>query len=121
MAATTDLILKNLANGDITFTPSVAIPNGYQYRDLSIPLPGLGTLDVSHKIAPMNSVSNSVHIVRIAKTTLNAAGQPRLGYVEYRISHPRDAITEAHMADSNAEMKSLMSDANFKALMMGKF
>lgn len=121
MAATTDITIPNFAAVSKTFSPSVAVPNGSDYREMSSPMAAPMTLRVVHTIPQANAAANTKAGVRFQKVALNTAAQVKTGYIDVVISVPKDGVTSADLSDLGAYVRNFLSDANITKLVAGGF
>lgn len=121
MAATADISINNFAAVAKTFTPAVAVPQGYDYRETSAPASAPLFLRVTHNIAAASSVSNSKFGVRFTKAAPNAASILRTGYIDVVLSYPKDGLSPTDISDLGAFVRNFLTDANITKLMLGGF
>lgn len=121
MAATTDISINNQSAVAKTFTPSIAVANGYDYRETSSPISAPSTLRVTHVLPAASSSANTKAGVRFTKVALNSASQIRTGYIDVTISVPKDGVTAADVSDMGAYVRNFLSDANITKLLLGGF
>lgn len=121
MAATTDITINNFAAAAKIFTPSVAVQNGYDYREASSPAAAPLFLRVTHQIAAPSSISNTKAGVKFTKAAMNAASQMRTGYIDVSISIPKDGLTSTDVSDLGAFVRNFLTDANINKLVIGGF
>lgn len=121
MAATTDITINNFSAVAKVFTPSVAVQNGFEYRETSSPAAAPLVLRVTHNIAPASSISNSKQGVRFTKAAMNASAQIRTGYIDIVLSHPKDGLSATDLSDLGAFVRNFLTDANLTKLMLGGF
>jgi len=121
MAATANITIANYAAVSKVFTPSVAVPNGYMYRETSSPAGAPMTLRVTHVIPEVSSSSNTKAGVRFAIGRANSAAQMRTSYIDVSISSAKDGTTDADVSDLGAYIRNFLTDANIKTLLIGGF
>lgn len=121
MAATADIALPNFAAVSKTFTPSVAVPNGYDYRETSSPMAAPMTLRVTHVLPAASSNANTKCGVRFTKVALNGSAQIRTGYVDVTFSAPKDGVVAADISDLGAYVRNFLTDANITKLLLGGY
>lgn len=121
MSATTDITINNFAAVAKVFTPSVAVPNGNDYRETSSPASAPLVLRVTHNIAAASSVSNSKAGVRFTKAAPNAASILRTGYIDVVLSYPKDGLSATDISDLGAFVRNFLTDANLTKLMLGGY
>jgi len=121
MAATVDLSINNFAAVAKTFSPTVAVKDGYDYREMSSPITAPMTLRVTHVIPAPTSNSNTIAGVRFQKVALNASSQVRTGYVDLKISVPKDGLVAGDISDLGAFLRNFLTDANLTKLISGGF
>lgn len=120
MAATTDITINNNAAVSKTFTPTVQVKDGYEYRETSSAAFAPMTLRVTHVIASPSSSSNTKAGVRFQKVALNSASQVRTGYIDVTISVPKDGVVAADVSDLGAYVRNFLTDAVISDLILGK-
>lgn len=121
MAATANITINNHAAVAKTFAPSVAVPNGFDYRETSSSMAAPLTLRVTHVIPAPGSKSNTKAGVRFVCVGLNASSEVKTGYIDVVISQPKDGVTDANISDLGAYVRNFLTDANIKALLQGAF
>lgn len=121
MAATADIAINNSAAVSKTFTPTVQVKDGYEYRETSSPAFAPMTLRVTHTIASPSSSSNTKAGVRFQKVALNSASQVRTGYIDVTISVPKDGVAANDVTDLGAYVKNFLTDARILELILGKY
>lgn len=121
MAATADISINNFAAVAKIFTPSVSVPNGFDYREISTPAAAPLVLRVTHQIAAPSSNSNTKAGVRFTKSALNSASAVRTGYVDVTISAPKDGLTTGDISDLGAFVRNFLTDANLTKLLLGGY
>lgn len=121
MAATADITINNNAAVAKTFSPSIQVPNGYQYRETGSPADAPRTLDVLHVIANAASSSNSKHTLLFKQLRANGASLMRTGYIKTEISVPKDGLTATDVSDLAAFIRNFLTDANLQKVLLGGF
>lgn len=121
MAATQDITINNFAAVAKVFSPSIAVPNGFDYREMSSPMASPMTLRVTHTIPTASAAANTKAGVRFQKVGLNAAAVVKTGYIDVTISVPKDGVTTADLSDLGAYVRNFLSDANITKLVAGGF
>ena len=123
MAATAAITIKNNAASDVTFTPSVQVKDGYEYRDISHnnTLAAPRTMLVTHRMVGPASASNDLHILRFTQVRLNETSQVRTAYIEVKISVPKDGPTATDVSDEGAFVRNFLTDANLTKILQGQY
>lgn len=121
MAATADISINNNSAVAKTFTPSVAVANGYDYRETSSPIAAPSTLRITHVLPAASSAANTKAGVRFTKVALNGASQIRTGYIDITISVPKDGVVAGDVSDMGAYVRNFLTDANITKLLLGGF
>lgn len=123
MAATSAITIKNNAASDVTFTPSIQVKDGYEYRDTShnITLAAPRTMLVTHRMVGPASASNDLHILRFTQVRLNETSQVRTAYIEVKISVPKDGPTATDVSDEGAFVRNFLTDANLTKILQGQY
>lgn len=121
MAATADISLNNNAAVAKTFTPTVQVKDGYEYRETSSLAASPTTLRVTHVIALPASNSNTKAGVRFQAVALNAAAQVRTAYIDVTVSVPKDGVTATQVSDLGAYVRNFLTDARISELILGKY
>ena len=120
MAATTDIAINNNATVSKTFTPTVQVKDGYEYRETSSAAAAPMTLRVTHVIAAPASSSNTKAGVRFQKVALNSASQIRTGYIDVTISVPKDGLVPDDVYDLGAYVRNFLTNARITDLILGR-
>lgn len=122
MAATSDLILKNFASADVTFTPSVAVTGGFQYADSSATPASPRSLTVKHALLAANAANGTeTHSLRFDHTVADSLGAMRTASVTLTFRIPRSGPSLANRRDLWSFVKNFLSDANVEKLALGGF
>lgn len=121
MAATLDISINNFAAAAKVFTPSVAVPNGYDYRETTSLAAAPMILRVTHVIPGAGSSSNTKAGIRFTQGRANGAAQMRTGYIDVQISVPKDGVTDTDISDMGAYVRNFLTDANLKKLILGGY
>lgn len=123
MAATAAITIKNNAASDVTFTPSIQVKDGYEYRDTShnTTLAAPRTMLVTHRMVGPASASNDLHILRFTQVRLNETSQVRTAYIEVKISVPKDGPTATDISDEGAFVRNFLTDVNLTKVLQGQY
>lgn len=121
MAATADITINNFAAVAKVFTPSVAVQNGFDYRETSTPAAAPLVLRITHQIAAPSSQSNTKAGVRFTKAAMNSASAIRTGYIDLVVSVPKDGLTSTDISDLGAFVRNFLTDANLAKLIIGGY
>ena len=123
MAATAAITIKNNAAGDVIFTPSIQVKDGYEYRDTSHnnTLAAPRTMLVTHRMVGPASASNDLHILRFTQVRLNETSQVRTAYIEVKISVPKDGPNATDVSDEGAFVRNFLTDANLTKILQGQY
>lgn len=123
MAATAAITIKNNAASDVTFTPSIQVKDGYEYRDTThnMTLAAPRTMLVTHRMVGPASASNDLHILRFTQVRLNGTSQVRTAYIEVKISVPKDGPTATDVSDEGAFVRNFLTDVNLTKILQGQY
>lgn len=121
MAATADISINNNSAVPKVFTPSIAVANGYDYRETTSPISAPSTLRITHVLPAASSAANTKVGVRFTKVALNSASQIRTSYIDVAISVPKDGVTAIDVEDMGAYVRNFLTDANITKLLLGGF
>lgn len=121
MAATTDITINNNSAIAKTFTPTVAVPGGSDYRETSSPVAAPVTLRVLHTLPTSGSSANAKFTLRFSASGLNAGGQIRTAYLDVTGSIPKDGVSDSVTSDLRAFVVNFLTDVNFRKLIMGGY
>lgn len=121
MAAIANITINNEAAVAKTFAPSIAIPNGSQYRETTSTADSPLTLDVTHVLAAASSSSNSKHTTKFTRMRPNTAAVLRTGYARVELSVPKDGLTATDVDDLAAFMRNFWTATNLHTLLLGGF
>lgn len=122
MAATSDLTLKNFADANVTFTPSVAVAGGFQYADSSATPASPRTLTIKHALLAANAANGTeTHSLRFDHTVADSLGAMRTASATLTFRIPRSGPNLANRRDLWTFVKNFLTDANVEKLVIGGF
>lgn len=122
MAATSDLVLKNFASANVTFTPSVAVTGGFQYADSSATPGSPRTLTVKHALLAANAANGTeTHSLRFDHTVADSLGSMRTTSATLTFRIPRTGPNLANRRDIWSFVKDFLTDVNVEKLVLGGF
>lgn len=123
MAATSDLVLADYSAANKTFTPAVAIKNGYQYQDTSSTIASPRTLQVKHVVLPASAQTGvETHSASFGHTVVDATtGKPFTAVATVTFRIPRTGPTLGNRRDLWTFIKNFLTDANVEKLLIGGF
>lgn len=92
--------VNNAAATSITFNPTIAIKDGFQYIDSSSTLATPRLAQVKHNIASLSSnMSSDRHYVQFTKTLFDANGAPYTASVAVSVVIPRSVVPASDTSD----------------------
>lgn len=123
MAATSDLILADYSAANKTFTPAIAISNGYQYSDTSSTIASPRTLQVKHITLPASAQTGvETHSVSFGHTVVDSVtGKPFTAVATLTLRVPRTGPTLGDRRDLWTFIKNFLTDVNVEKLLIGGF
>lgn len=114
------LTLKDRTAANVTFNRMSSDVNNSSFLKSTSTLSAPDLLKFSHQIAKPGSVGSDRHLVQIAKTVLDANGEPKTATQNYTLTVPRGVvITRDHLDDMIAELKEFLVTANVTELLNG--
>lgn len=123
MAATADIVLADYASVNKTFSPSIAVPNGSQYADVSSTASQPRTLQIKHIMQAANaSTGVDVHTVSFAHTVLDSVtSKPYTVSLSMTFRVPRTGPNLTNRRDLWSFAKNFLTDTNVEKLLLGGF
>lgn len=113
------IVLKNAAAANVTFVRLTADNSKVDYADQAASLSLPNRLTIGHQMTSASNGSDR-HLIKIAKTVLDAESRPCTGIINCTLSVPRLGITRANVDDLIAGLKEFFSTANVDALLRGE-
>ena len=113
------LALKNAAAATVNFVrlSMDAVKSIYASTNGTLSTPN--TLQIGHQMTTAVEGSDR-HLVKIAKTVLDAQSRPRTVVMNFTLSVPRVGIARVDVDDVIAELKEFLVTANVDALLRGE-
>lgn len=105
-------VVNNNAAAAVTFSPTVALKDGQQYLDGTVPLSAPRGTVVKHSMADLSkNASTDRHYVQFTKTVFDANGVPFTASIAVSVVLPRTQVTSADVLDLRAFAKNFIGDA----------
>lgn len=115
--------VKNAAATLITFNPTIAIKDGYQYIDSTSNLSNPRLAQVKHNIASLSSnMASDRHYVQFTKTMFYANGAPYTASVAVSVVIPRSVVPASDTSDLRKFAKDFIdTDAIWNGFVQGDY
>lgn len=113
------MTLKNAAAANVSFVKLTSDDKKSVWASTGGTLSTPNTLQIGHQMTTAPDGSDR-HLVKVAKTVLDAQSRPRTAVMNFTLSVPRVGIARVDVDDIIAEIKEFLSTANVDALLRGE-